>query len=366
MQTARVLALVALIGIGPAVAQDRPLVCFGNEPFWGVALDEPGVARLTFPDAPAVSYRGSETRLAHLGEWIWRGKPVAGNGGELVAFLRESACSDGMSDAKHPVAARVSLPDGRFLAGCCRLAGTRGEGPAAAPPAIDGATWRLTQLPGKDASALASSSRPLTVRFEGGRISGFSGCNRFMGGYTLDRDRVTIGPLAGSMMACGEQATALEQAVQGGLAGTHRFAVAGDTLTLTSDSGAVIALRAEPPPRLEGVAWKVLGFNNGRDAVVSPVAGTTPTLTFEAGTVSGHAGCNRFRAGYTVVGNRVTITPPAVTRMACPAQGVMEQERELLAALESTTTWTVEGGMLDMHRADGQRTLHAGVEGPGN
>jgi heat shock protein HslJ len=52
--------------------------------------------------------------------------------------------------------------------------------------------------------------------------------------------------------------------------------------------------------------------------------------------------------------------------MACPAQGVMEQERELLAALESTTTWTVEGGMLDMHRADGQRTLHAGVEGPGN
>ncbi len=257
MRKASVLALVALIGVGSAVAQDRPLVCFGNEPSWSVALVEPGAARLAFPDAPATAYRGSETRLAHLGEWVWRGKPVAGNGGDLVAFLRESACSDGMSDAKHPVVARVSLADGRFFAGCCRLASARGEGPAVAPQSIDGATWRLTQLPGKDASALASSSRPLTVRFEGGRISGFSGCNRFVGGYALDRDRVTIGPLAGSMMACGEQATALEKAVLGGLAGTHRFAVAGGSLTLTAESGAVLGLRAEPPPRLEGVAWKV-------------------------------------------------------------------------------------------------------------
>ena len=364
MQKARVWALAALIGVGPAIAQERPLVCFGNEPFWSVALVEPGAARLTFPDTPGTEYRGGESRLAHLGEWVWRGKPVAGTGGELVAFLREASCSGGMSDAKHPVQARVSLADGRFLAGCCRLATTRGEGPPAAPQAIDGSTWRLTQLPGKDASVLASASRPLTVRFEGGRISGFSGCNRFMGGYALDRDRGTIGPLAGSMMACGEQAMALEKAVQGGLAGTHRFAVAGDSLTLTADSGAVVVLRAEPPPRLEGVTWKVLGFNNGRDAVVSPLAGTTPTLTFEAGTVTGHAGCNRFRAGYTVAGNRVTIAPPAVTRMACPAQGVMEQEREVLAALQSTSTWSIEGGVLDMHRADGQRTLHASADGP--
>jgi heat shock protein HslJ len=366
MQKASVLALVALIGVGSAVAQDRPLVCFGNEPSWSVALLEPGVARLTFPDAPAVSYRGSGTRLAHLGEWVWRGKPADGAGGELVAFLRESTCSDGMSDAKHPVEARVSLADGRFFAGCCRIAGTRGEGLALAPPAIDGTTWRLTRLPGKDARALASSSRPLTVRFEAGRISGFSGCNRFMGGYTLDRDRVTIGPLAASMMACGDEATALEKAVQDGLAGTHRFTVAADGLTLTADSGAALVFQAEAPPRLEGGSWKILGFNNGRDAVVSPLADTRPTMTFEGGTVTGETGCNRFRAGYSVAGNRVTIGTASLTRMVCPGKGVMEQEQEILAALASTTTWTVEGGILDMHRPDGQRTLNASAEGPRN
>ena len=368
MMTAAVLAFVALVGMRPALAQERPLVCFGTEPSWGVSLVEPGVAQLTFPDAPPVAFRGRETRLAHLGEWVWRGVPAAGGGGDLVAWLREATCSDGMSDARHPVQARVSLADGRFLAGCCRLAAVRGEGAGApaSPPAIDGLTWRIVQLPGIDAGVLASTSRPLTVRFEGGRVSGFSGCNRFMGGYSLDRDRVTIGPLAGSMMACGEQATAVEKAVLGALAGTHRIGVDGDRLTLTSGTGASLVLVAEPPPRLEGVAWKVLGFNNGREAVVSPLAGTAPTLTFEAGTVSGHAGCNRFRAAYTVAGSRVTIGPAAATRMACPAPGVMAQERELLAALESSSTWTIEGGVLDMHRADGQRTLQASAQGTGH
>ena len=41
----------------------------------------------------------------------------------------------------------------------------------------------------------------VTARFEAGRISGFSGCNRFMGGYTVDRDKLVIGNLAGTMMS---------------------------------------------------------------------------------------------------------------------------------------------------------------------
>ena len=39
--------------------------------------------------------------------------------------------------------------------------------------------------------------------------------------------------------------------------------------------------------------------------------------------------------------------------------GVMQQEREFLAALETATLWTVQDGMLDMHRADGERVLTA-------
>jgi heat shock protein HslJ len=37
----------------------------------------------------------------------------------------------------------------------------------------------------------------------------------------------------------------------------------------------------------------------------------------------------------------------------------MQQEREFLAAVESAVTWAIDMGMLDMHRADGERALIA-------
>jgi len=37
----------------------------------------------------------------------------------------------------------------------------------------------------------------------------------------------------------------------------------------------------------------------------------------------------------------------------------MEQGRQFLAAIESTTTWTIGRGMLDLHRADCEGVLLA-------
>jgi heat shock protein HslJ len=92
---------------------------------------------------------------------------------------------------------------------------------------------------------------------------------------------------------------------------------------------------------------------------VGPLTGTTLTVSFQEGVVVGHAGCNSFRATYTREGDRLAIGPAAVTRRVCAGKGIMEQERQFLAAIESTTTWTIERGMLDLHRADGERVLLA-------
>ena len=128
---------IVLASVLPVAAADPPLICFGNEPSWSVTLTSPNKARLTLPDAPPAEYRGTANRIDALHERVWRGTPANGAGADLVVFLREAACSDGMSDVKHPVVARVALPDGRFLAGCCRLAPTAAAAPAtpdAAPP----------------------------------------------------------------------------------------------------------------------------------------------------------------------------------------------------------------------------------------
>jgi len=321
----------------PAGAAEPRLTCFGNEPSWSLRFDGGGRATLAFPDGKPVEYRGRETRLDFLKERAWRGTPAGDRTAVLVAFLREAPCSDTMSDIAHPLSARVSLPDGRLLAGCCRV--------PASP--LEGTTWRLT-------------SDPVTVRFVDGRASGFSGCNRFTGGFKRDGDTLTVGPLGGTMMACPEPQMAIEKRFLDGLSGAHRVAISGARLTLTPASGAPLVFEAEPEPTLEGVTWKVTGFNNGRQAVVSAVTGTSLTLTFADGMVRGSSGCNTFRAPYTSEGNRLSIgAAAATTRKACTAEGVMEQERKFLAALSTAKVWTVESGRLDVHREDGQRVLNA-------
>jgi heat shock protein HslJ len=254
-----------------------------------------------------------------------------------------------MSDTTHPVSTRVSMPDGRLLAGCCRIPASPLEGP----------TWRLTSTGSPAADSKEAKPAPVTVRFVDGRASGFSGCNRFTGGFKRDGDTLTVGPLAGTMMACPEPRMAIEKGFLDGLSGAHRVAISGDRLTLTPAAGPPLVFQAEPDPTLDGVVWKVTGFNNGRQAVVSPVTGTTLTLTFADGVVRGSSGCNTFRAPYTSHGNRLSIGAAATTRKACPAEGVMEQERQFLAALETSQVWTVESDMLDVHRADGERVLNA-------
>ena len=92
---------------------------------------------------------------------------------------------------------------------------------------------------------------------------------------------------------------------------------------------------------------------------VSPISDTVLSVTFRQGSVEGFTGCNTFRASYTVQADRIVLGPAAVTRMICNGDNIMQQERQFLSALESATTWSIAGQMLDMHRADGERVLTA-------
>lgn len=237
----------------------------------------------------------------------------------------------------------------------------------AAPPArtdagpaqaVEGPVWRLTEVRGLDPSLLPTGPQSVTASFAHGRVSGFSGCNRYFGAYQVKQGRIVVDHLAGSMMACEPPAMKVEDAFRRALSGSLRPSVAGGQLTLTG-AGDAPALRfsAEPTAKLEGLHSTVTTFNNGRQATISPIAGTTITLDFEAGVVHGFAGCNTLRGTYTVQGDRIRIGPVATTRRYCSDEGVMQQEREFIAALSSTTTWAFSGAFLDMHRKDGERTL---------
>ena len=334
-----------------AAADERPLMCFGNEPSWSLDMTEPGAARFATPDAEPVVYHGAATRLDVLGEALWRGPSADGR--DLVAWLRDAECSDNMSDTRHPVTVRVSHPDGRFLAGCCRLAGAN-----AAASSLEGPTWRLTQISGAEPAGLATLARAVTVRFEAGQARGFSGCNSFSGGYELEGDRLKLGQLASTMMACPEPGSSVEQAFQRAFAGTLQFSVDGDRLLASAASGATLRFEREAPPQLDGSSWKVTSFNNNRHAVVGVIGDQDITLSFEDGKVSGSAGCNQFHSTYTMQGDSIRFGPAATTRRACD-EPLMTQEQEFLAALASAVSWRIDGNVLDLHRADAERAIWA-------
>lgn len=233
--------------------------------------------------------------------------------------------------------------------------------PGTAAAAFEGPVWRLVQIGGKDDAKIAGLPEAVTVRFQGGRLQGFGGCNQLAGSYRLEGERLTIDAIAGTMMACPPPAMGIETAFKAALSGVLIARVVDDRLTLAAESDPAprLVFDRAPVPRLEGTRWEVNGFNNGRQAVISPVVGTVLSLSFENGAIVGHAGCNSFRASYTLAGDHITVGPAAATRKFCDGKGVMQQEHEFLAALASATTWTIERGMLDLHRPDGERVVLA-------
>ena len=81
---------------------------------------------------------------------------------------------------------------------------------APAGPTLAGTVWQLQTLEGEPAPGGAGGKpADLQLLAEDQRAAGFSGCNRFTGGYSTEGDAVTgnplsFGPLAGTMMACAE------------------------------------------------------------------------------------------------------------------------------------------------------------------
>ncbi len=255
----------------------------------------------------------------------------------------------------HSLGSAMTTP-GRFTIATVTLAGLLlgcvGATPAADPPALDGTAWVLAELPGR--SLLPGSTA--TLRFEGGRAVGTDGCNRYTRAYRSTESSLTIEPRAAmTQMACTPPELMNQaKAFMAALAAVRSYRMAGDNLELLDDRGALLARLAPQPRDLAGTSWRVTAYNNGRQAVVSPLDGTTLTMSFSAdGKVSGTAGCNRYTGTYTLAGSALRLGPAAATRMACAKpEGIMDQERSFLAALPTVATVRREGDQLEMRTAD--------------
>jgi heat shock protein HslJ len=218
---------------------------------------------------------------------------------------------------------------------------------------LTGKVWALSQLNGQ---ALVPGSG-ITAEFAaGGAVAGSAGCNRYSGKYTVSGSQITFsGPMASTRMACEQAVMDQETAYLKALGDAKTYAVSGDQLTLSGADKTALAVYKVQSQDLAGTSWEAIGYNNGKQAVTSVLAGTTLTVNFgKDGNLEGNSGCNDFGGPYKVNGNQITIGPLNATMKACSdPEGVMDQEAAFLAALQSAATYSIEGDVLELRAQDG-------------
>jgi len=98
--------------------------------------------------------------------------------------------------------------------------------------AIAGKTWTLVAFGDEP---LEAGARAPTISFENGRVSGFSGCNRYSGEAKETAPGVlSFGALAGTRMACAPAAMQIETTYLTALQAVTSYALPNEKFVLSS------------------------------------------------------------------------------------------------------------------------------------
>lgn len=216
---------------------------------------------------------------------------------------------------------------------------------AATASNLEGVSWSLdSYLSGEGKTECLLPYSEITALFESGRISGNGGCNSYTGNYVTQGNNITLSGIISTLMFCMDNISNQESVYFLNLENAATYNISGNLLRMMDANGTVILTYSvvQPLP-LAGTNWSMLNYNNGR-GLFSALAGTEVTALFSVdGNLTGSAGCNDYRAGYQADGSSINIGPIATTRKYCPVpEGVMEQESEYLAALESAASFRIE------------------------
>lgn len=145
---------------------------------------------------------------------------------------------------------------GLFLAGCGQAPdspdasatdnGSSDSAAAAGDPGqsaieLADSQWRLASLAGESVEMTGGSGRAPTMHLlAGGDVSGFGGCNRYNGTYTLSDGDLSFGPIASTKMACPGVGD-VERRFFAALSDTAGYRVEGGDLVLTDSQGRGLA-----------------------------------------------------------------------------------------------------------------------------
>lgn len=215
---------------------------------------------------------------------------------------------------------------------------------------LTGTNWILSELSNR--KLLLQS--PISLNFEQNNFNGKDGCHYYHGDYQTKGNQFKINKnIASTMMSCPDSLERQAAVYLNALTKATQYKQQNKQLLLIN-KGQVLATFHQQRADLNGTSWQVISSNNGKQAVVSTLIGTTLTLQFSDKQLSGSAGCNQYTANYQQSGKQLNIHDIAITKMFCAdPQGIMEQENQFLSALKTVRTFDFDGVNLQLHTETG-------------
>ncbi len=197
----------------------------------------------------------------------------------------------------------------------------------------------------------------VSIRFEAGRVSGSTGCNRYTGSCAVGDRTLEFGSMGSTRMACPPAVMEVEADVFARLGRSTGWELTDDarTLTLHDQEGRTTLVFGRRPTTITGRRWLATGINNGRGGVVSIVAGTEVDALFaDDGRMTGSDGCHGYAGHWATNEDRITLGAIEISPgMIALPEGAAQQADAFIAAMGRAATFRVEGDRLELRDAAG-------------
>lgn len=113
-----------------------------------------------------------------------------------------------------------------------------------------------------------------------------------------------------------------------------------------------------PTEDLDGTSWAMESYRDSGGAIVDILPDTIVSANFQGDQVWGNVTCNDYSGSYQTTGKKIKIGPLATTmRMCVGPEGIMEQETAFLHALEAAAEYKINGDVLELVDAQGEKVL---------
>ena len=226
-------------------------------------------------------------------------------------------------------------------------AGSPGEGPG--DGALAGTEWVLVE------GSPMVEGYPITLRVEGGEVSGTAACNSYSGTVDITQGTIAVGDLARTEMGCPDPGVHdSESAYLEALQAAERYERTGGELVLSGTGHELRFEQAAPVEDAEptGTDWQLesLVTGTGPDGTASSTMADATLRLDDDGSFSASDGCNDLGGRWAIEGEVLELSDVVTTDMACPA--LEQQVEHVRDVLLGAPTLALEGRRLTLTAGD--------------